>query len=92
MKSADVPAMQGVAGKIGDRKVAVYNSGDALVVLENICTHMGCQTDWNPEEQLWECPCHGSRYNSDGSVVRGPAMNPLTPLPFRLDDGEIVLD
>lgn len=92
MKVEDVPAGQGVTGEIGDRKVAVFNSGDALIVLDNTCTHMGCQTHWNEKELVWDCPCHGSRYSGDGSVVRGPAMAPLAPVPHHLDDGEIVLD
>jgi len=92
MKAGEIPAMQGVTGVIGDTKVAVYNSGNELLVLENICKHMGCQTDWNAETQIWECPCHGSRYSSDGSVIRGPAMESLDALPFHLDEGEIVLD
>ncbi|MBI5871062.1 MAG: Rieske 2Fe-2S domain-containing protein [Actinobacteria bacterium] len=92
MKAGDVSAGQGVTGEIDGRKVAVFNSGDALIVLENICTHMGCQTDWDENDQVWECPCHGSRYSSDGSVVRGPAMEPLEPLPFHLAEDEIELD
>jgi Rieske Fe-S protein len=92
MKAEDVPAGKGVTGEIGDRKVAVFNSGDALIVLENICKHMGCQTDWNDQEQVWDCPCHGSRYGGDGSVVRGPTTEPLTPLAYHLADGEIALD
>lgn len=91
MRAEDIPAGKGVTGEISGRKVAVYNSGDSLIVLENICTHMGCQTDWEEEENLWECPCHGSRYSSDGSVVRGPAMEPLASLKYHLADGEIVL-
>lgn len=92
MKVEDVPAGQGVAGEIGGRKVAVFNSGETPIVLDNTCTHMGCQTNWNQADQVWDCPCHGSRYSSDGSVVRGPAAAPLPPLPYHLADGEIVLD
>ena len=92
MKAADVPEGQGVTGEAGERHVAVYNSGGKLTVLENICTHMGCQTDWSVSGQSWDCPCHGSRFNADGSVLRGPAAEPLPTLPHHIEDDGIVID
>ena len=42
------------------------------------CSHLGCALVWNKEEQSWDCPCHGSRYDRDGSVLNGPAQKPIT--------------
>ncbi len=41
------------------------------------CTHLGCTFPWNPIDQEFQCPCHGSRYSPDGVVLRGPANRPL---------------
>lgn len=37
------------------------------------CTHMGCALETNEAEGTWDCPCHGSRFDSDGAVVNAPA-------------------
>ncbi|AJF68397.1 FAD-dependent oxidoreductase [Streptomyces vietnamensis] len=41
------------------------------------CTHMGCELGFDETEQTWQCPCHGSRFASDGTVLQGPATRPL---------------
>lgn len=38
------------------------------------CTHMGCSLTWNQYENSWDCPCHGSRFNSEGVILDNPAM------------------
>ncbi|MBD5162613.1 MAG: FAD-dependent oxidoreductase [Oscillibacter sp.] len=37
------------------------------------CPHLGCALKYNPQEHTWDCPCHGSRFRSDGAVLDGPA-------------------
>lgn len=41
------------------------------------CTHLGCRLNWNPEEETWDCPCHGSRYTSKGELIDNPAQRGL---------------
>lgn len=41
------------------------------------CPHMGCALKWNKAERTWECPCHGSRFAEDGSLLSGPANGDL---------------
>lgn len=38
------------------------------------CSHLGCGLKWNPSENSWDCPCHGSRYDEDGKLLDNPAM------------------
>ena len=44
-----------------------------------VCTHLGCVVPWNKAENKFKCPCHGSQYNNEGKVIRGPAL-PLLAL------------
>ncbi len=44
-----------------------------LVSFGKRCSHMGCALRWNPQEQTWDCSCHGSRFNPEGEVADNPA-------------------
>jgi glycine/D-amino acid oxidase-like deaminating enzyme/nitrite reductase/ring-hydroxylating ferredoxin subunit len=70
----------GEAGLVdfADKTVAAYRhpSGEVTMVSPT-CTHLGCTVHWNDAEDTWDCPCHGSRYAIDGSVINGPATEPL---------------
>jgi len=48
------------------------------------CTHLGCRLGRDPDGGF-ACPCHGSRFDADGAVLRGPAERPLARLPVRQD-------
>ena len=76
--AADVPPGEGALVRRGLVKLAVHR--DASGVLHErpaICTHLGCIVQWNSTEKTWDCPCHGSRYDVDGQVLSGPAVQPL---------------
>ena len=45
------------------------------------CPHMGCALKWNPREHSWDCPCHGSRFESDGTLIDNPATGDLKKKP-----------
>jgi glycine/D-amino acid oxidase-like deaminating enzyme/nitrite reductase/ring-hydroxylating ferredoxin subunit len=76
-------------GKVIDRdgaKVAVYRDESGAITMRSAtCTHMGCTVGWNDGERTWDCPCHGSRFRTDGSVIAGPAEAPLSEAPESSD-------
>lgn len=37
------------------------------------CTHLGCALYYNKEEEVYECPCHGSKYDKNGNVIYNPS-------------------
>lgn len=62
----------------GVGKKGVYrDDGGKLHAVSLRCTHMGCLVRFNAAERSWDCPCHGSRFAVDGSVLEGPAVRPL---------------
>jgi glycine/D-amino acid oxidase-like deaminating enzyme/nitrite reductase/ring-hydroxylating ferredoxin subunit len=60
---------------------AMYrDDSGTLHCVSALCTHLGCVVSFNDAETAWECPCHGSRFAPDGTVVQGPANRPLRPM------------
>jgi glycine/D-amino acid oxidase-like deaminating enzyme/nitrite reductase/ring-hydroxylating ferredoxin subunit len=74
----DIKPGQGAILRRGTAKHAVYRAEDGSFTERSaVCTHMGCIIHWNSFEQCWDCPCHGSQFLPDGSVLNAPAVRPL---------------
>ncbi len=73
--------------------VIVSKKGDEIEVFSSTCTHLGCRINKLEEGHL-TCPCHGSQFAADGSVLRGPANKSLEKLPFEINPktGELTVD
>ena len=41
---------------------------------------MGCIVRFNSLEKTWDCPCHGSRFSTDGEPINAPAISPLAEI------------
>lgn len=55
--------------------------GEGLVVLYGVCTHLGCLPKWVDNNNRFECPCHGSKYEKNGKYIEGPAPRSLDRFP-----------
>ena len=64
--------------------------GGGFAALSSICTHRGCTVDI--ASQGLACPCHGSQYDREGRVTRGPASRALTRYPVRTTGDELVIE
>jgi len=58
------------------------------------CSHLGCPIAVNTTDSTFDCPCHGSRFHLDGTVLHGPATAPLSDLSWKQgsDPKTIVVD
>ena len=63
------------------KKQLLINGMEAVRNLASVskkrCSHMGCALKWNPQEQSWDCPCHGSRFTEEGEVIDNPAKKDI---------------
>lgn len=49
----------------------------ACLVFDPHCTHLGCAISWNSEAKQFQCPCHGGKFEANGSRIAGPPPRPL---------------
>jgi cytochrome b6-f complex iron-sulfur subunit len=74
-------------------RVLVRADAGGLSALSFVCTHLGCTVAQDPESKGFVCPCHGSRYRADGSVVAGPAPRRLRSFAITADpSGWLLVD
>lgn len=78
----EIAAGEGRVMKLeGDILAACRDETGRLHVLSAVCPHLGCTVAWNDAEKTWDCPCHGSRFCADGSLIAGPAEEGLKVVP-----------
>ena len=70
------------AGDLAFGGFVVKNQGKLDVFAIN-CSHLGCSVALNKDAKSFDCPCHGSRFHLDGTVLRGPAAAPLSHLTWK---------
>ena len=65
--------------KIVNKKVGIYTDDkkkEHKVCIN--CPHMKCGLVFNTIDKTWDCPCHGSRFNVNGKVIKGPSVDNIT--------------
>jgi len=74
-----------------NRRICVIREGDRLAAVSTTCTHLGCIVGLS--DTGFACPCHGSRFDTDGKVTGGPAPRALPWYKLSLaPNGELEVD
>jgi Rieske Fe-S protein len=71
--------------------LVVHRGGGKLSAVSAICTHLGCNVNYDVELSRIVCPCHGSQFSFDGQNTKGPAERPLKQYNVKTEDGQIVI-
>ncbi|MCF0069617.1 FAD-dependent oxidoreductase [Dyadobacter sp. CY261] len=75
---SQLPVDSGEVVEYDGQKLAIYRDPNGNIqALDPVCTHTKCIVHWNNSEKSWDCPCHGARFDTDGTVLTGPARENL---------------
>jgi len=76
----------------GKMVMFVRDSEESVRGIDPTCTHEKCTVEYKTERRRIECPCHGSMFDLEGNVLKGPAEKPLSLYETSLQDGRVVID
>jgi len=82
---ADHYLTNGVYTRFRDLGFFIVRRGPDLFALSAICTHRKCKLDAEPDKTFY-CPCHGSTFDADGHVTKGPARRDLPVFVTSIDE------
>jgi cytochrome b6-f complex iron-sulfur subunit len=74
----------------GSPVLFVRESEEVIRAVDPTCTHKKCTVEFNKKRKRFVCPCHGSQYDLEGKVLKGPAEKPLRNLNASLESGKII--
>ncbi|MFQ5629515.1 MAG: ubiquinol-cytochrome c reductase iron-sulfur subunit [bacterium] len=75
---------------LSGREIVLVNTAEGLKAISTVCTHLGCKTYWEPDNNRFFCPCHDGVFDLNGNVVSGPPPQPLESYPVEVDENENV--
>jgi len=75
-----------------EQRIYVVHGPEGFFAMTAVCTHLGCLTRHEADQNRIFCPCHGSRFSTSGEVTNGPAPKPLPRLELVLEQGILVVD
>lgn len=70
--------------------ILLVTVGSTISAFTSVCTHSGCSRDWD-FNQVFTCSCHGSQFDTNGSVVTGPATSALRKLTVARDGNTVTV-
>ena len=91
ISAGEVQEGESRTGLVQGSPIILFRRNGELVAFSAVCTHLGCTVAYFPEDEVFECPCHGGEYDVDGRVLSGPPPKPLPMLQVKVEGGKILL-
>ena len=87
LKKSEIPPRGALVYR--NSRVAVIRREEEIYALSLVCTHLGCTVNVTPNDLV--CPCHGSVFDREGMVLKGPSNKPLERLEVREQGDSLVV-
>ena len=81
---AELPPLGGTPQHVSAGRFWLVHDEDGVSALHSSCTHLDCLFTWDKEKGMFVCPCHGSEFAKDGTLLKGPATRSLDRFPVSL--------
>jgi len=90
----DLPEPGSAPASFPEGRLWIVRTDDGLVALNKVCTHLDCLVGWDELEGQFVCPCHGSKFEVDGTFVSGPAPRSLDRYAMQIiaSDGSLIAE
>ena len=83
-KIKELDLTEGKIIKLNHGRYGIYrDEKNTIHITKAKCTHLGCGLSFNKVDRVYECPCHGSMFNYNGSVIHGPARDNLQTIKIK---------
>ena len=77
---------------IGSTPAIILHTRDkGFLAFSRICTHLGCLVKYDPEKQIFICPCHAGEFDLEGNVISGPPPKPLQKFAVKIEGDNLVI-
>lgn len=87
-----VMRLDGYRQALERRTIFLVKTGESEVAaFDATCTHLGCLVTWDPQGQVFRCPCHGGVFDRTGAVQDGPPPEPLANIATRVDGNRVLV-
>jgi menaquinol-cytochrome c reductase iron-sulfur subunit len=87
-----VMRLDGYRQALERRTIFLVKTGESEVAaFDATCTHLGCHVAWDPQGQVFKCPCHGGVFDRTGAVKDGPPPEPLVKIATRVDGNRVMV-
>lgn len=91
VKKTDIPENKGKLVELGGKPCCLFKDKGDIKAFSPTCPHAACTVEWNDGASTWDCPCHGSRFEADGKLRKGPAHRDLERIEIAIENDEIRL-
>jgi len=87
-----VMRLDGYREAIERRTIFLVKNGESdVTAFDSRCTHLGCLVAWDPQAQVFRCPCHGGVFDRSGAVMDGPPPEPLVKIATRVEGQRVLV-